>query len=372
MLDTRTRDAGARPADREVRLVDCDVHPAITPPALAARMSTRWRRHLERFGRRTPPVTEYYPRARNAGMRRDSWPDAPGSVPGSDPELTRRQLLDEFDVDFAVLDLLNLADCYERPEVADELCRAMNDWLAEEWLDRDPRFVGSICIAHEYPDLAVREIERRAGDGRWVQVMLPTAAQEDLGSRKYWRVYEAAAAHGLPIAPHNGGYRDHHGAGWPSYYLEEHLTYAMVGQEVVTSLICEGTFDAIPSLRVVMTEAGFAWVAPLRWALDEAWRQLHDEEPGLARRPSEYLHDNFWFTTQPMEETDEPEQFHQMVEQGRLADRLVFATDYPHWDFDSPTQALPRGLPAELRAGILAGNACELYGLPRGTGESGR
>ncbi|HEY7202263.1 MAG TPA: amidohydrolase family protein [Candidatus Dormibacteraeota bacterium] len=58
-------------------------------------------------------------------------------------------------------------------------------------------------------------------------------------------------------------------------------------------------------------------------------------------------------------------EFLRAVQHGRLADRLLFATDYPHWDFDSPAQSLPGELSKEARAAILAGNACDLYGLPR-------
>ena len=53
------------------------------------------------------------------------------------------------------------------------------------------------------------------------------------------------------------------------------------------------------------------------------------------------------------------------IEQARLGDRLLFATDYPHWDFDSPKQALPRALGPELRRAIMCENALALYGLPR-------
>jgi predicted TIM-barrel fold metal-dependent hydrolase len=41
----------------------------------------------------------------------------------------------------------------------------------------------------------------------------------------------------------------------------------------------------------------------------------------------------------------------------------MFASDYPHWDFDSPAMVLPRAVPKELRAKIMAGNACRLYGF---------
>ena len=42
---------------------------------------------------------------------------------------------------------------------------------------------------------------------------------------------------------------------------------------------------------------------------------------------------------------------------------VMFATDYPHWDFDSPDRALPHTLPEDLRRRILAANAQETYGF---------
>jgi predicted TIM-barrel fold metal-dependent hydrolase len=91
---------------------------------------------------------------------------------------------------------------------------------------------------------------------------------------------------------------------------------------------------------------------------------LREDSPPIDRRPSEIVHEHVWFTTQPIEEPSDECQFAQMIEHANLAERLLFATDYPHWDFDSPAQALPRSLGAEQRQMILAGNACELYGLP--------
>jgi predicted TIM-barrel fold metal-dependent hydrolase len=244
------------------------------------------------------------------------------------------------------------------------MARALNEWMTE-WMDEEPRLLGALVVPYEYPELAVAEIERRAGDRRWVQLILPDSAEDPLGSRKYWPIYEAAVAHGLPVAVHTAGYWPHLDTGWPSYYLEEHVANSMRMQSQLTNYICEGTFDAFPDLRLVLTEAGVAWIAPLAWSLDSAWELLREDSPPISRRPSEIVSEHVWFTTQPIEEPDDERQFAQMIEHAKLGDRLLFATDYPHWDFDSPTQALPRSLGEEQRHKILAGNACQLYGLPR-------
>jgi predicted TIM-barrel fold metal-dependent hydrolase len=354
-------------APRSVSLVDCDIHPTLTHPELLKRVAVRWRRHLERFGRRTPMITEFYPRTANAGFRLDSWPEAPGGFPGSDLGLLRTQLLDEFGIDYGILNCLGLLSCHEVPALAAEIARVHNDWMLE-WMDDEPRLVGALVVPYEYPDLAVREIEQRASDPRWVQVILPDSAEDPLGSRKYWPIYEAAVAHGLPVAVHTAGYWPHLDTGWPSYYLEEHVANSMRMQSQLTNFICEGTFNALPGLRLVVTEAGVSWSAPLAWSLDSAWELLRDDSPPIDRLPSEIVREHVWFTTQPIEEPDDPSEFAQVVQHAGLDDRLLFATDYPHWDFDSPAQALPRSLSDQQRHKILAANACALYGLPLSVG----
>lgn len=365
MSHVETRPADTAETGRAVTLVDCDVHAQATEAMLAEYLSSQTRRLLERYGRRTPRVTEWYPRARNAGMRADAWPGKPGHIWGSDPELTRAQLLDEFDVDFAVLEVLSGQDCYDDARLAAEWNRAINQWQLERWLEFDPRFRASIAVPHEYPDLAVNEIERCAADPRFVAVLLPASAAEPLGARKYWPIYEAATAHNRPIALHTGGYVDHRGAGYPSYYLEYHVGNGIVMQSQLAGMVAGGMFEAIPGVRVVLTECGVAWAAALRWALDSAWRLMREDLPDLGRSPSEQIREHVWFTTQPIEEPADAQHLIHVIGQAQLEDRLLFATDYPHWDFDSPRQALPRAMAPELRRAILCENALALYGLPR-------
>jgi hypothetical protein len=62
------------------------------------------------------------------------------------------------------------------------------------------------------------------------------------------------------------------------------------------------------------------------------------EVPHLTRPPSEYIKRNFWYTTQPMEEPPQPELLRRTFDWVGW-DRLLFSSDYPHWDQDDPSYA---------------------------------
>ena len=214
------------------------------------------------------------------------------------------------------------------------------------------------------PQAAVAEIEHWAGNPDFVQVAMTTHTIEPLGRRRYWPIYEAAARHGLPMGFHTSGYNGHAvtGAGWPSFYVEEHHAVAISQQQVAISLVCEGVFAQFPTLKAVIIEAGFAWVPSVAWRLDRAWARLRDEVPHLTRPPSEYIREHLWFTTQPADEPERPADLRAVIDWIGW-DRLLFATDYPHWDMDNPELALKLRLTEPERRKIYADNACAVYGL---------
>ena len=113
----------------------------------------------------------------------------------------------------------------------------------------------------------------------------------------------------------------------------------------------------------MIIEGGFAWMPSLAWRLDQSWKRLRAETPYLKKAPSEYIQTHFWLSTQPMEEPRQQRHFEQLLEQMDGGRHLMFATHYPHWDFDSPDRALPTALPLETRRNIMAENARQFYKL---------
>jgi len=352
-------------------VIDCDIHPNLaSPDALDKYLPERWRKHRQTIGGRGFSGS-YYPRAVPNAARTDAWPPN-GKPPSSDLEFMRYQLLDAYDMDFGVLQPLLGSGGQRNLEWAAAHAAAVNDWQIETWLDPEPRLRSGLVVPYEDGDLTVKEIERVRKHPSFVQLMLAIRTSEPLGRRKYWKMYEAAEAYGLPIGIHFGGQGGHPitGAGWPSYYVEDHAGMSTAFQAQVISYIMEGTFDRFPNLKVVLIEGGFAWLPVLGWRLDAAWKKLKEEVPHLKRKPSEYLAENFYITTQPMEEPPIPEQFLEMLDMAPwMADKLMFATDYPHWDFDDPFESLPKvKFPDGFEAKVMAENARRLYGLPARAG----
>ena len=185
--------------------------------------------------------------------------------------------------------------------------------------------------------------------------------------RKYWPIYEACAEAEIHIASHAFGAYGNPitGAGHASYYIEDHTGMSQAFQAQVLSLVAEGVFETFPTLRVALVEGGFAWLPALMWRFDKNYRGLRDEVPWLKKLPSEYIREHFRATSQPMEEPSDLRHLMQIIEMIGRDDFLMFATDYPHWDFDAPDRALPPIVPAKMRAGIMSGNAQAFYDFDR-------
>ena len=312
-----------------------------------------------------------YPWLHPSGFMRDDAVPPDGGVPGSDYETLKAQLLDAFDVEYAILtgeEILSVS-CVPHPQLAAVLATAYNRWLVENWLPRDSRLKGSLVVAPQDAERAAQEIRAFGGHKDVVQVIVSGGAAAGYGHPRYHPIYEAAAELGLPVAIHVGGEGlgtnpPPTATGYPSYYIEWHTLLPTTAMSHLVSFVCQGVFERYPALRVVFVETGVAWLPGLLWRLDANWKTLRLEVPWVKRLPSETVRQHMRFTTQPLEQPASGRSLRQALEAVDGIDRmLMFATDYPHWDFDSPEQVVRR-LPAEWREAVMSENARALYGFP--------
>jgi uncharacterized protein len=355
------------PESVPVTLVDCDVHPA---PAgkqeLLQFMPKRWH-YLEKV----PVGVPYRLDVVNDGARVDARPkDFALGMAGANPELFRRQLLEEAGVDFAVL-IYHTSQNPPAPDADAARCSAINEWMAAYWLERyndHGRYRGSIRLPMHNPGAAVAELDRWADHPGFVQAMAVGSYSPAFGHPAYEPIFRVAAERGLPFAIHP--------ANWPivdpspvgpwTYFFEWHSQAAPTAYTShLASMVCNGLFERLPDLKVVFVEGGLSWSHALANHLDRCWVRLKAEVPALTLAPSEYLGRQTYFSTQPAEEPQNPAALVQILNRMGGRDRVMFSTDYPHFDYDDPRTALPRAMDDDLRRKIMSETACALYGLPR-------
>ncbi len=346
-IQVRDRPEPAPSTSVKTAIADCDIHPArATATELYPYLAKRWHAHLETYGKHPyqgmmegPP----YPKAQPNASRRDAYPPE-GGPQGSSLSFMQKQHLDPNNVALGVLNPLATGQGIRNHDLSAAICSAINDWQIEKWTSKDSRLKGSVVVPNEDGVASAAEIRKRAGDKNFVQVLLLSRNVEPIGQRRYWPIYEAAQEAGLPVGVHAFGF-----GGNPQ-------------QTALASLVLEGVFERYPKLNMVMIEAGFGWAPSLAWRLDKTFEKLRSEVPYLKRKPSEYISEHIWWTTQPMEDPERREHLFQVIEWIGWA-KLLFATDYPHWDYDDPSRVLPAGVSDANREAFYLGNARKLYGL---------
>ena len=129
-------------------------------------------------------------------------------------------MLDKWDASLAILNCLYGVQLVYNEDMARAFHRALNDWIAKEWLDRDPRLRASIIVPMQNVEYAVDEIERCAKDHALRADHGAGMQETPLGRRHHWPIFAAAERHGLPIGIHAGSnYRNPvTSLGWPTSY----------------------------------------------------------------------------------------------------------------------------------------------------------
>ena len=338
--------------------IDCDIHPRVpTPRALSRYMDEHWRDTVDVRGIDSFEAISY-PAGSPLTMRADWRACAADATPAK----LAGALLDRFHFAHGICNCLFPVQFFRDENLAAAFARALNDWLAAEWLAADPRLLGSVVLPLQSVERAVEEIERRADDRRFVQLLLLAMGESPLGKSRYWPIYAAAERHGFTIGIHAGS--SYHqavtGSGWPSYYLEDYAAQALAFHTQLGSLICEGVFVKYPKLKVVLIESGVTWLPSYLWRLSKSWRGVRNEVPWLDRSPEEFVHDHVRLTTQPFDGPPAAEHIGRILDQLRSDQMLLFASDFPHWQFDG-ADMLPAGVGDPLRRKILIDNPRHTY-----------
>lgn len=338
--------------------IDCDVHPRVpTPSMLAPYMNDYWRETVELRGIDVWEAISY-PVNAPLSMRPD-WRQAKADA---DVGALAKATLDHFGLAHAICNSLFAVQGFRDENLAAAFASAANDWLAAEWLGRDSRLRGSALLPIQSPARAAEEIERLAGDHRFVQVLMLAMGEQPLGKSHFWPIYAAAERHGFAVGIHAGSSYHHAltGSGWPSYYIEDYAAQSAGFHTQLGSLICEGVFVKYPKLKVVLIESGVTWLPPYLWRLAKFWRGVRNEVPWIDREPHEFVRDNVRLTIQPFDAPAAAAQIGRVIDQLQCDDMLLFASDFPHWQFDGD-DALPPGISAALRRKVLVDNPLATY-----------
>lgn len=295
--------------------------------------------------------------------RRGSEQTAPS--PHRDVQIVRRAM-GAMAIDYQVVfptPMLNLG-MHPVPEVEAGVARAYARWLVERILCADERIRTMLYLPFNDPESS-EAIVRDFGEAPGVVGFMVTSVRyRPVHDKAYMRLYAALEERGLPLGFHAAYNWQERSMEQLNRFISVHaLGFPYYNMLHATNWVINGLPERFPDLKVLWIEGGLAWVPFLMQRLDDEYMMRSSEAPLLQRLPSEYMRD-MYFTSQPMEHVNNARALQVTFEMIDAPNRLLFASDYPHWDFDLPSKIwdLP-WLDGEAKRDILGRNAAALFEL---------
>jgi uncharacterized protein len=309
-------------------------------------------------------------------------------------------------IDLAVLypTMLLALQAHHDVPFATAQARAYNSWASDHAADGEGRLfaAGAVPPIHTADDVraAAEEIRRVAQLPHMVSVFMrpnPAVEWRPFNDPVYDPIWQAAHETGLPIAFHpflapdlpgacqglklsrarnaDGSYvpldeferaqaADGSTAGMSSIYFTQAIANPVDVMSSLCYLTAGGVCERFPDSKFIFLEANGGWLVPWLERLDHHARKFSWDVPDLTLLPSEYFRRQCWISFDP------DEAMLGFTAQSPLvgADRIIWASDYPHPDAKFPgvtedlTEALEGLTLAEQRA-ITSESAMALYGI---------
>lgn len=360
-----------------MRIIDIDGH--------VREADDLWERYLEPpFRARAPKVqkvpngqllfllegTRYHRKPDESPFetKRDHSPANPHRERGMDP----RARLNDMDVEGIEAGMLFPSAGLYLPSVEEEpyavaLCRAYNNWLFDYCRTNPRRLLGVGVIPVQDIGAAVEETRRVVSQLGFKGVFVrPNPVKgRTLDDPYYDPFYAIVQELGIPLMVHegSGAYLPTAGADrFPGQWFFTHtISHPFEQMLACLSLVCKGVLEKFPQLKVIFLESGAGWLPYWLWRMDEHFEKLPFQVPRLKMKPSDYFRRQCYISCEPDEDNLGA------IVQTVGEERVLFASDYPHWDstFPGAPKAIldSTDIGLEAKRKILGENALKLLGI---------
>jgi predicted TIM-barrel fold metal-dependent hydrolase len=276
-----------------------------------------------------------------------------------------QRAMDSMGIDYMVVFPTPMLVLGMHPQVEVEVVigNAFNKWLTEEILPQDPHIKAMLYLPFNHPEECVKAVETYANTPGVIGFSVTSTRFRAVNHDSYMPLYSAIQATGKPLAFHSGFHWGDQSMQQCNRFISMHsISFVYYNLIHLTNWIINGLPERFPKLKVLWIESGLAWVPFIMQRLDSEYMMRSSEAPLLKRRPSEYIAE-MYFTSQPLERSNL--KLTEATFDAIKADtQLLFASDWPHWDFDLPNSitTLPF-LNEQAKRNILGFNAARLFNL---------
>jgi predicted TIM-barrel fold metal-dependent hydrolase len=260
-----------------------------------------------------------------------------GDSPHRDVVLSRRYM-ESLGIDYSIIFPTPMLHLGLHPDVEVEvgLARAYAHWLSERVLNVDSSIKTMLYLPFNDPEASLKLVEDFTDQAGVVGFMVTSTRYRPVHHNSYMRLYAALEERNMPLGFHATYNWQDRPMEQLNRFLSVHaLGFPFYNMVHMTNWVVNGLPERFPGLDVVWIEGGLAWVPFLMARLDHEYGMRSSEAPLLKRLPSEYIRE-MYFSSQPLERTD-LSTLEFTLKKINAETQLMYASDYPHWDFDPPS-----------------------------------